>query len=48
MWRSEKCGAPATKVSVEYRSRFLTPHICAWMIAVHHHRWRIDHARRTI
>src|SRR6516162_833349 len=42
------CGAHATSVSVEYGSGLLTPHILAWMIAVHHHGWRTDHARRTI
>jgi hypothetical protein len=47
MWRPTICGARATIVSVEYRSGLLTPHILAWMIAVHHHGWRTDHARRT-
>src|SRR6266545_6918984 len=48
MWRPEICGARATSVSVEYGSELLTPHILVWMIAVHHHGWRTDHARRTI
>src|SRR5215831_18821580 len=48
MWRPTICGARATSVSVEYRNGLLTPHILAWMIAVHHHGWRTDYARRTI
>ena len=48
MWRPAICGARVASVSVEHGSGLLTPHILAWMIAVHHHGWRIDHARRTI
>src|SRR6516165_920454 len=40
MWRTPICGARATSIPVERGSELLTPHIWAWMIAVHHHWWR--------